>query len=125
MPNGRQGCHYCPATRQRREIEELRELVLQLRDKIAKLEKNSSNSSKPPVPTENPIRLFLVYKKGGFDVGIVFAAQAKKGAVQRATPFRTCSQNFEITMVIKIIFAQILPSRIKRSSFSRSEEVFR
>ena len=34
--------------RQRREIEELRELVLQLRDKIAKLEKNSSNSSKPP-----------------------------------------------------------------------------
>ena len=35
--------------RQRREIEELRELVLQLRDKIAKLEKNSSNSSKPPL----------------------------------------------------------------------------
>ena len=34
--------------RQQREIEELRELVLQLRDKIAKLEKNSSNSSKPP-----------------------------------------------------------------------------
>lgn len=34
--------------RQRREIKELRELVLQLRDKIAKLEKNSSNSSKSP-----------------------------------------------------------------------------
>ena len=34
--------------RQQREIEELRELVLQLRDKIAKLEKNSSNSSQPP-----------------------------------------------------------------------------
>ena len=33
---------------QRREIEELRELVLQLRDKISRLEKNSSNSSKPP-----------------------------------------------------------------------------
>lgn len=34
--------------RQQREIEYLRALVAQLRDKIAKLEKNSSNSSKPP-----------------------------------------------------------------------------
>jgi len=34
--------------RQQKEIEELRALVAQLRDKIARLEKNSSNSSKPP-----------------------------------------------------------------------------
>ena len=33
---------------QQKEIEELRALVVQLRDKIACLEKNSSNSSKPP-----------------------------------------------------------------------------
>jgi transposase len=33
---------------QQKEIEELRALVVQLRDKIARLEKNSSNSSKPP-----------------------------------------------------------------------------
>jgi transposase len=34
--------------RQQKEIEELRALIVQLRDKIARLEKNSSNSSKPP-----------------------------------------------------------------------------
>ena len=35
--------------RQQREIEELRELIVQLRDEIARLKnKNSSNSSKPP-----------------------------------------------------------------------------
>ena len=33
---------------QQKEIEELRALVAQLRDKIVRLEKNSSNSSKPP-----------------------------------------------------------------------------